>query len=89
MDVTQITKAPQVRSTAPVEPAPAPTPQPAAPIVDGSGVNPAIQRDARTGVDVVQFRDNDTGEVVSQLPTKAVLALMSVGRASERRGGTR
>jgi hypothetical protein len=45
-----------------------------------------MARDERTGVDVVQFRDNRTGEVVSQLPTKSVLALIAVGQAAEKKG---
>jgi hypothetical protein len=70
----------------PPEPAAPATPQASAPDVDGSGVSPAMQRDERTGVDVVQFKDKQTGEVVSQLPTKAVLAMITHGQATERRG---
>jgi hypothetical protein len=85
----------QRRPTGPVVPPPEPvepetTPQADAQKVDGTpappaGVRPAMQYDERTGVDVVQFRDNRTDEVVHQLPTKAVLAFIEAAQAAEKK----
>jgi hypothetical protein len=66
---------------------PARTPQGRPAGVDGIpaspvGVDPTIHRDEQAGVDVVEFRVHRSGEVVCQLPTKAVLELRRAARAA-------
>jgi uncharacterized FlaG/YvyC family protein len=41
----------------------------------GHSLKASIEKDKTTGIDIVKFRDTNTNEVISQYPSKAVIAI--------------
>ena len=47
----------------------------------------SIERDKATGIDVVKFQDANTKEVISQYPSKAIIAIAeALGQSQEAKG---